>query len=187
MDLFLGHHLTSHSPSSSPTTLMSCDLPATNSPVTPLMLSSQQAPSKFSPTQSHVWPLHTAQQISESYQSYHSTTSSYPPPPVITNFNSHPNSRGIIIYPEFVNHLEHPDVDSFKDIPKLPGQSDFAASPATSFSICTTSYGLLPQEMPQTPPTYTLIHSPIQPDSPVHLSEEDLQQILELNKDSMYN
>ena len=38
-------------------------------------------------------------------------------PPVLPN-------KSRIIYPEFVNFLVHPEVDSFKDLPKLPGQSD---------------------------------------------------------------
>jgi hypothetical protein len=44
--------------------------------------------------------------------------------PVSPSFNVNSNSKGTIVYPEFVDHLVHPDVDSFKDIPKLPGQTD---------------------------------------------------------------
>ena len=33
-------------------------------------------------------------------------------------------NKARIIYPEFAKFLVHPEVDSFKDLPKLPGQSD---------------------------------------------------------------
>ncbi len=39
------------------------------------------------------------------------------PPPL-------PPGRGRIVYPEFVNFLVHPEVDPYKDLPKLPGQTD---------------------------------------------------------------
>ncbi len=32
--------------------------------------------------------------------------------------------KGTIVYPEFVNFLVHPEVDSYRDLPKLPGQTD---------------------------------------------------------------
>ena len=52
-------------------------------------------------------------------------TSVYPAAPAPPSFGADSsNSRGTIVYPEFIDHLVHPDVDSFKDIPKLPGQTD---------------------------------------------------------------
>ena len=155
------------------------DLPFTNLPVEGLMLSSQQVMPTFSPTQGHSWPLQSPQHLG---QPHHTTTSTYLQPSIVNNFNSNNNnSRGAIIYPEFVNHLVHPDVDSFKDIPKLPGQSVHSLSSFTSNAPC-----LLPRDTPQSPSSYHLLHSPLQSNSPVHLSEDDLQQILELNKDTMY-
>ena len=114
-------------------------------------------------------------------QSQHSNFPFYPP-----QGNVYP-TRGAIIYPEFVNHLVHPDVDSFKDIPKLPGQTNTPPSSAASFSLSTLTSNEIPsRETSPTPSAYNLLHSPLQSDSPVHLSDEDLQQILELNKDTMY-
>ena len=148
------------------------------------MLSTEQSFSSFGTTQAvSCRPLHPSQHLD---QSYHSSFTPYPPQAVITNFNSYP-TRGTIVYPEFVNHLVHPDVDSFKDIPKLPGQSNPPPSSVASFSFSTiTSNDLPSQEKSPSPPAYSLLHSPLQADSPVHLSDEDLQQILELNKDTMY-
>lgn len=160
-------------------------LPVTNLPTTTQMQSTHQVVSTFDPMQTHNWPLHTSQHLG---QPYHTTISSYPPPPVIANFSSKPTSGGAIVYPEFVNHLVHPEVDSFKDIPKLPGQGYSPPSSAASltFSTNASSCGHLPQEASHSPHSYSLLHSPLQSGSPVHLSEEDLQQILELNKDNMY-
>lgn len=93
-------------------------------------------------------PIHSwAHQPTSQQQTYHADvgttyspspslssggTSVYPAEPVIHQVPPAPplfgadssNSRGTIVYPEFVDHLVHPDVDSFKDIPKLPGQTD---------------------------------------------------------------
>lgn len=41
---------------------------------------------------------------------------------------SHPGpskgTRGVIVHPEFINFLIQPNIDIFKDIPRLPGQRD---------------------------------------------------------------
>ena len=163
------------------TTSICGDLPITTLPATTAMLSTHTVVSPFSPPQVHSWAHQPPQHMG---QPYHAAPGPSCPPPSLISGN--PNSRGTIIYPEFVNHLVHPDVDSFKDIPKLPGQTDPPPSTAASFSFSTNTYGPLAQESPQSSPSYSLFHSPVQTDSPVHLSEEDLQQILELNKDNMY-
>ena len=107
------------------------------------MLSTAHAISTSTLTQVHTWPHHTSQHFSQpSHASFHA----YTPPPTTSNFSNNPARRGAIIHPEFVNHLVHPKVDSFKDIPKLLGQTD---PPPPSVSFCTydnTSCGLLPQE-----------------------------------------
>ena len=170
------------SPSPSPTTLVSQDLPIAT---TTIMFNTHQVVSTLAPTQAPCWPQHPSQQFNQPYHSTFST--SYSPSSTIPSFSGSVTGGGAIVFPAFVNHLVHPDVDSFKDIPKLPGQSDPPPSSADSpLSFSTTPYGLLPQEPPQTPPSYSLLHSPARSDSPVQLSEEDLQQILELNKDTMY-
>ena len=147
--------------------------PFTNLPVTTLMLSSQQVMPTFSPTQAQAWPLQPAGQL------YHATTATYLPPSITNNFSSNNNNcSGAIVYPEFVNHLVHPDVDSFKDIPKLPGQN---VNHSPFYAPC-----FLPQDTPASPSSYQLLHSPLPTTPPVNLSEDDLQQILELNKETMY-
>ena len=163
---------------------------STKTPATYPMLSTPHAISTSTLTQVHSWPHHTSQHFG---QPYHASFHPYTPPPTTSNFNSNPTRRGAaIIHPEFVNHLVHPEVDSFKDIPKLPGQTDPPSPSAVSGSFCTYDHnmfwGLPPQqEVHQSPPSHSLLHSPLQSsESPVHLSEEDLQQILELNKDTMY-
>ena len=78
----------------------------------------------------HSWPHHTPQHFGQPYHArFHACT----PPPTTSNFSSNPTRRGAIIHPEFVNHIVHPEVDSFKDIPKLPGQTD-PPPPSVSFT-----------------------------------------------------
>lgn len=40
-----------------------------------------------------------------------------------TYLHPHRHGKAPIVYPEFVQFLVHPGVDSFRDIPRLPGQS----------------------------------------------------------------
>jgi hypothetical protein len=63
--------------------------------------------------------------LPESSHLHHLDVNSFSVSPAPPSFGADiSNSRGTIIYPEFVDHLVHPDVDSFKDIPRLPGQTD---------------------------------------------------------------
>ena len=39
------------------------------------------------------------------------------------------HSKGRIVHPQFVEFVIHPEVDPYKDIPKLPGQCDPSFSP----------------------------------------------------------
>ena len=176
------------SPTSISTAPVSQDLSisSTKMPATTSILSIPHAVSTSTLTQVHNWPHHAPQDFG---QPYHTTFHAYAPPLSTSNFSSNPTRRGAIIYPEFVNHLMHPKVDSFRDIPKLPGQTDPPPPSAASVTFCpynNMSCTLLPQEVHQSPPSRSLLHSPLQSESTVHFSEEDLQQILELNKDTMY-
>lgn len=170
---------------SSHTTSVCGNLPSLTHPtMTAAELSTPQSVSSVSPPQAYSWAHQASQYMGQAY--YATSGSTYPPPSPLTGVN--PNNRGTIIYPEFVNHLVHPDVDSFKDIPKLPGQKDPSPSATSSFSS-TNTCGPLAQTSSQSPPSYAIYHSPVHVESksPVDLSEEDLEQILELNKDSMYS
>ena len=166
------------------TTLMCGDPPSRTLPATTSVLNTRQAVTPFSQPQTQSWVHQVTQHMGQPYHTNLGTA--IPPPPA--HITGVPNSRGTIIYPDFVNHLVHPEVNSFKDIPKLPGQMDPPSSTAPCLSFSTNTYGPLAQASSQSPPSYSLFHSPVESDSPpVNLSEEDLQQILELNKDSMYN
>lgn len=147
------------------------DHPIITLPATTAMLNTHQVVFPFSPPQTHSWAHQITQHnMGQPYDTDLATAR--PPSPLFITSNS--NSRGIIIYPEFVNHLVHPDVNSFKDIPKLPGQTN---PPPSHLSSSTNTYG---PPSSQSPPSYSLIHSPVEPDFlPVHLSKEDLQQILD--------
>ena len=172
------------SQSSTVTTSVRGDPPSMALPATTAVFNTHQAVSPFSPPQTHSWAHQPTQHMG---QPYHTNlgTAIPPTPSLITGI---PNSRDAIIYPEFVNHLVHPEVNSFKDIPKLPGQTNPPPSTAPCLSFSTNTYGPLAQASSQSLPSYSLFHSPVESDSsPVHLSEEDLQQILELNKDNMYS
>ena len=48
------------------------------------------------------------------------------------------HSKGRIIHPQFVEFVIHPEVDPYKDIPKLPGQGDpsFSPSPHIGWISC---------------------------------------------------
>ena len=41
------------------------------------------------------------------------------------------HNKGRIIHPQFLEFVIHPEVDPYKDIPKLPGQGDPSFSPPT--------------------------------------------------------
>jgi len=61
----------------------------------------------------------------------HSPTFSYPSMFTTGNFSPQGNSqtRMQILHPEMANLLIYPDIDTFHDLPKVPGQSEFPGPP----------------------------------------------------------
>ena len=97
-----------------------------------------------------------------------------PCPPLQAPHPTVPGEKGKIVHPEFVNFLVHPDVDPYKDLPKLPGQSD-GPSPYNDYNyniyLGWSSGSIQPpetQDVLQSMPEYTL-------------TDKDLQEILELD------
>lgn len=78
----------------------------------------QMSPTLMSPISTHT--ITTLHQTTGSPRHLPPVTT---PQPTIYPMSSK-GTRGVIVYPEFVNFLIHPNVDLFRDIPRLPGQRD---------------------------------------------------------------